>query len=541
VGKRSQRKSKEAPPKPTATRPNEWTKSIEHRAGLIAIALVVLATTRIVATYAVFNHIYDEPAHIACGMEWLVKRTYQIEALHPPLARVMTAIGPFLAGVRPPASGTMWNQGLDELYEGHHYDLTLALARAGILPFFWIACVVVYLWGVRISGRLTALFALLVFTNTPAVLAHAGVATTDMALTAGLGAVLLMLILWIENPTWKRAIGLGCAGAFAILSKFSALAFFPACALGMLVFYLVHAKPTMAALLAKARVLAAPALVSLLVGAGLVWAGYRFSFDHGPAPEFFQGLRDLAKYNNGLSNSYLLGVYSTRGFWYYYPVALFFKTPIVILVLAIIGAVIGRKAGLGAVSWAAVGLLLFAAFSHINIGIRHVLPLYLFAALMCGVAGRAMLDSAKPWPRWLMGGLLVWLLVSVGISHPDYLPYFNFFAGSTPEDILVDSDLDWGQDMKRLSARLKELGAPQVTFDEFIPARLQVEHGFPLIKESDPVIPGAGWNAVSLTMLKYTRLGLYEYYPNVKLWTEKLKPTERVGHGVLLYYYVPPK
>ena len=49
-------------------------------------------------------------------------------------------------------------------------------------------------------------------------------------------------------------------------------------------------------------------------------------------------------------------------------------------------------------------------------------------------------------------------------AHPDYLPYFNALAGSNPERIVVDSDLDWGQDLKRLGRRLKELGAPSVAF-----------------------------------------------------------------------------
>jgi 4-amino-4-deoxy-L-arabinose transferase-like glycosyltransferase len=474
-------------------------------------------------------------------MEWLAKGQYTIEALHPPLARVMTAIGPFLAGARPPASGTIWEQGLDELYQGHRYDLRLTLARAGILPFFWIASAVVYLWALRISGLLTAVFSVLVFTNTPAILAHSGLATTDMALTAGLSAALLTLLTWIDNPSLKRSVGLGAAVAFALLAKFSTVAFLPACAAGMLALFFLRTKPRGPALLKKLRTLAIPVLIALAVCAVVIWAGYRFSFDHVPAPEFFQGIKDLATYNNSLSHSYLLGVYNTSGFWYYYEVALFYKTPIAILLLAIIGAFVGRKSALGYVSFAALGLLILAAFSHINIGIRHVLPLYLFAALMCGAAIRTMLESSQFWPKWVCGGLVLWLVASVAASHPDYLPYFNAFAGSTPEDILVDSDLDWGQDMKRLSARLKELGAQQVTIDEFIPARLQAEHGFPPIKEPDPVIPGTGWNAISLTMLKYTRLGLYEYYPNAKLWTEKLKPVERVGHGVLLYYYVPPK
>src|SRR5580704_1147981 len=64
----------------------------------IFLVLVAVASARIIATYTVFNHTIDEPAHIACGMEWLDKKVYRYEPQHPPLARVMTAIGPYLAG-----------------------------------------------------------------------------------------------------------------------------------------------------------------------------------------------------------------------------------------------------------------------------------------------------------------------------------------------------------------------------------------------------------------------------------------------------------
>ena len=73
---------------------------LETRALLIAVTLVLIASARIIATYTVFNHTSDEPAHIACGMEWLDKGIFHWEPDHPPLARVATAIGPFLLGIR---------------------------------------------------------------------------------------------------------------------------------------------------------------------------------------------------------------------------------------------------------------------------------------------------------------------------------------------------------------------------------------------------------------------------------------------------------
>src|ERR1019366_4370653 len=67
---------------------------------LFFIVLVLIASARIVATYSVFNDTLDETAHIGCGMEWLDKKVYIYEPQHPPLARLMTAMGPYMIGAR---------------------------------------------------------------------------------------------------------------------------------------------------------------------------------------------------------------------------------------------------------------------------------------------------------------------------------------------------------------------------------------------------------------------------------------------------------
>ena len=105
---------------------------------------------------------------------------------------------------------------------------------------------------------------------------------------------------------------------------------------------------------------------------------------------------------------------------------------------------------------------------------------------------------------------------------------------------MVDSDLDWGQDMKRLAQRLHQAGAPELTFNQFLIADLEHEHGFPPIREMDLANPSPGWNAVSLTYLKVGRLGLWNSYPQLRLWPEYIEPTERVGKGVLLWYFAYP-
>lgn len=78
-----------------------------------------------------------------------------------------------------------------------------------------------------------------------------------------------------------------------------------------------------------------------------------------------------------------------------------------------------------------------------------------------------------------------------------------------------------------------------MTFSPFINAYLHDYHGFPPIQDSDPISPSPGWNAVSITVWKVARMGLYEQHKDVQLWPDLVKPKERVGRGVLLYYFPP--
>src|SRR5215469_15121981 len=113
--------------------------TVSRWAVLAAAALVVIGSLRIISTYTVFNHTIDEPDNLAAGMEYLSTGRFLYEDVHPPLARVMAAIGPFLAGERFHRGPDSFQEGYRILGTGAHYDRILALGRAGILPFFWIA------------------------------------------------------------------------------------------------------------------------------------------------------------------------------------------------------------------------------------------------------------------------------------------------------------------------------------------------------------------------------------------------------------------
>jgi len=544
------------------------TPFLERHSLLLAIVLVAIASARIVATYPVFSHTADEPAHLACGVEWLDRGTYLMEAQHPPLARVFAGLGPFLLGRRlhgPAAdpsvpTGTeedfgprfrlMALAGMDLLYQ--NYDATLAAARAGILPFFWLACAVVYLWAKRDFGAPVALAALLLFSSLPPVLAHAGLATTDMALTATLGAAFLAGRVWIERPNPRTAALFGFCGALAVASKFSSLVYFPAVAAVAIVWYLAttHFPASRVGPAIRER---APSLgIAVAVLAVVVWAAYRFSFGKAyfgnfrlPAPEFYLGLLEVTQHNARGHLTYLLGQLSVDGFWYYYPVVLLVKTPLGFLVLAAAGAVIAvrrRQSFESALSLAfTAGILLAAWFGRINIGVRHILPVYLGLSILAAQAlWRALDDSSgRKWLPPVAAVLALWAILASGASHPDYLPYFNEIAASHPENVLVDSDLDWGQDVKRLKTRLTEVGAKSVGFTPIAYLDPQRERDLPPLAPNDPQTPYAGWNAVSLTQWKEDRFGLGMSQQELRFWPDNVPPQQVVGKSIFLWYFPP--
>lgn len=539
------------------------TAFLERRAPILAVMLVLLATIRIVATYSVFDHTFDEPAHIGCGMQWLSEGRYDYEPQHPPLARVAAAMGPYLLGVRSQGTPKMNTDhdfsmvvdGLKILYYGNHYEKTLTAARLGILPFFWVACAVVYGWGSRYFGRAVAVAALFLFTFLEPVLAHAGLATTDMALTAFLGAAFLAGTIWVEQPTFGRSALFGLCAGLAIVSKYSSLVFFPAGTAVALLWFWLRNRPKPAELRAALRRLLPGAIVATVAICVVIFAAFRFSWgDSGiaglklPAPEFFQGIRDVAKHNAEGHPSYLLGMRSRFGFWEYYPVVLAVKTPLAYLFLLGIGIpLVTRRKGefrLGYVPLAcAAGIVAVAMFSHINIGVRHILPVYMGFSLVAG-AGAVHLWRMAPmrkWAKYSLPAALLWFGGTSLAAHPDYLPYFNELAGSHPERILVDSDLDWGQDYKRLGERLRELGVKEVTMETFLAADLEGQHGFPRIRDLDPLRPAYGWNALGVTSWKARRIQLYDTHPELKvLWPDLYEPTEKIGKSMYLWYFPPP-
>jgi 4-amino-4-deoxy-L-arabinose transferase-like glycosyltransferase len=311
-----------------------------------------MAVLRIVLAYPETGITFDEPGHMACGLQYLSEHVYLYESEHPPLARVMAALGPFLDHARPTWQTNQDREGLAVLYRNTQVLRTLVLMRLGILPFFLLASAVVYLWATRYFGKVTGVAATALFTMMPPVLAHAGLATTDMALTGCLGAAFFSLIVWAEKPGIRESVWLGVTAGLMVLSKFTALGFFPVAAVFGLAAVLVCRRPTFGLLTTLGQRRLVPFVMAIAAGALVIWAGYLFSFGKVagwnvsmPAPEVFNGIRNALHHNAVGHFSYLLGRVSTAGWWYYFPVVLAVKTPLGYLALLGLGLYLACRSG----------------------------------------------------------------------------------------------------------------------------------------------------------------------------------------------------
>lgn len=506
---------------------------------------MVLALVRIVATYGVYSHTGDEPRHIAAGIERWSAGRYTLDELHPPLARVILAIGPYATGARSVGEEQVWREASAVMRTGGGYERNLRLARMGVLPFFLLACWIVWWWGRRLGGVEAAAFAVVVFTLVPAVVGHAGLATTDVALLATLMAACAAWLTWTEEPqSLGRAVLLGVAGGAALATKQSAIPYFGAIALLSLFFLRPWRKLTPHELW---RAIAVAALAAFMV----LWASHGFSVGRvagvvAPFPEFFLGLGQIVRQGGGGHLSYLLGYPAVRGNVAFFPVALLVKTPLALWVL------IGLAGAWAVQQWRRSGktdhgaflpllmagaVLITAIAANITAGVRLILPVYAFLSVVIGAF------IARAWAyrgtlRSLAAASLGVLLIESATAHPDALAYFNVLVPNEPARVLVDSDLDWGQDLYRLRDTVLARGITHLAL-AYWGSGDRARDVLPALRPVPQHQPDTGWVAISETYYRMGTIsnagGRWSIDTTAYKWLRDYEPVATVGKSIRLY------
>jgi 4-amino-4-deoxy-L-arabinose transferase-like glycosyltransferase len=185
--------------------------------------------------------------------------------------------------------------------------------------------------------------------------------------------------------------------------------------------------------------------------------------------------------------TFLRGNYSMVGFRGYFFWSFLLKTPLPAMAAIAAGlvlALVRRRPWRSVMAFLIVPVAVYLAISipsHINIGHRHLLPVYPFLYVL---AGGLALEAARfrPAARSCLAGAALLIIAVSGqlvfspesgmrdrpprwyqVVSPHYLAYFNELAGGPDQGYksLVDSNLDWGQDLKALKSWLDQRGVAE--------------------------------------------------------------------------------
>lgn len=468
----------------------------------------------------------DEPVHILSGWFGVRGRTAIVNIEHPPAAKALAGLALGTLPLPPPPSEvpmgtTFTDYGHSFLFENVvSADRIAAAARAPFLGVLAVLLLLVFLAARSRYGTAAGLFALALLALDPNFVAHAGVVHTDVGAAATFLAAVLAWEAARKRPTPLRVALAGVALGLALATKFSAILLVPILLLQSLLAARSDPSPGRAVARAAARLAAAGAVAILVILAIYAPLTARMNRDHqrlvihqmvagrgaprlsAAIESFVPVSRPLAHYAGGLASvvrqssvgggvNYLLGRKSVEGFPSYFFVAFALKSTLAFLaVTALVVALYLRRprefAQEGRLFLLPVAVLFLASLgSAYNIGIRHLLPVYPFLALAGAAVFARAVSAARAGSKGkvAVAGLAL-LPVLSGVEllriHPHELSYFNALAGG-PErgrELLSDSNVDWGLDLKRLATELARRGATDPTVVYFggddVPARIGV-------------------------------------------------------------------
>lgn len=447
----------------------------------------------------------DENFHLVAGYSYLRWGDFRLNPEHPPLAKILAALPLLLIQTNDePLLGDRrdavqvngkygWLLANQWLFSSNNADRLFLYARLPMVFLGLCLGIGVFHWARELYGLGGAFAALALCVFDPNMLAYAPVVHTDIPFTLALFAGSYFFWRTLGAITWFN--GLMTAGCFALaaITKFSFVTILPIWGVWGLFHIFVGngARPTLVfgrEVLGRWRKVGWLTLILLSTipfAYGTVWLAYGFSYDSIPGqrgPLLLSAAVSPSPWSISLMHlnaahhflpeawvygfiyalstfqrtAYLLGEISGEGFWLYFPIAFVVKTPLPMLLLFLASLVFlfGRR------NFAAHGRFLllpvllfftFAMYSHMNIGLRHILPIYPFLFVWIGGFVATLWNGRLKTTRWAVFLVGLWLAGSTLRAYPDYLAFFNESVASDDRyKVLVDSNLDWGQELKGL-------------------------------------------------------------------------------------------
>lgn len=469
---------------------------------LCALCCLAVFAALLVTSIRQQSPTYDEGCHIFSGYTYWTRSDFGVNFGHPPFLKLLAAAPLIpLALHTPPvrretSEGECWSDG--RIFVNSN-DSTALVFRTRLAAGFFAVLLGGLLFEAawRMFGPGPALLAVALFVFEPNMLAHGALVTTDMAVACCLFAAVYAFYRYVTRPTLIRLFESGFAAGLVLAAKFSGILVFPIL-LALTLVELFSARCLRAnesaekyaigpSCLRLGKALLAIAAISLVV----LWAFYSFRFRAhaggwkmapslaesvharpGTGAELQMGSRALLAiahwkvlpeaYLYGLakvtervyssSTSYLFGKVYQGGNWFYFPAVFVIKSTLGFLLL--LGLVLASKS-LGPakrrrevlfMALPAAVYFLASLTSNLDIGVRHLLPIYPFLIILIAAGAWALMERRRAW-SYAVVALVALHIVSSLRAYPDYLSYSNEIWGGPAEtyQVLTDSNVDWGQ------------------------------------------------------------------------------------------------
>ena len=555
---------------------------------VVVVLLAIMAAIQ-VTTAAKECQTWDEHIHLSAGYAYWKAGAYPFNMEHPALVKLIAAAPLLLLNPTLPTDSPAWKEhrdrefGVEFLY--HNRVSPERLLWAGRLPIMGLAILfglAIAWWLRRRFGAAVALTALALYCLDPNIIAHSRYVTTDLPLAGIYFLASVAAVEYLETSRVRDLLVACLLFGVAMVTKYSAVVLLPAFALLYLVRWwqrpsefpirrlmlamvtligvtltviaVVYWPDTLRCLRGGAESFAEWGDERTLVGRTLQWMG---KWLHLPTHTYPFGLQMVADHNRVGHGAYLMGKYSRLGWWYYFPVAFLVKSTVASLLAALgvlaagVWWLLVRSAGslltrLREAPFIWYGLVLPPAIfftvsmtSTINIGLRHILPIYPFLYVSAAVA---LVRVRFRFSRVLLASVLTLQALECASIYPHYLAFFNAFSGGPANGpkYLVDSNIDWGQDLKKLARWLDAHGTRRVYLRYFGGDQI-VHEGLESLD-----VPGTadlagraaidGFVAVSVTYLYGVYVPEAEY-----AWLRERQPAAKVGYSIYVYDMRKPK
>ena len=510
---------------------------------LAVLSLMLVMVAEIVHTIRGESLTWDEGDHIFAGYESWKTHDYGLNPEHPPMVKMLATIPLLGLPLKVPAlqgrffKTEAYMDGRELLFrngpaDGGRYSAETLTFRVRIFTIVFpiAAALLVFFAGKEMFSTTAGLIALTLFCFDPNLIAHSALVTTDMAASCTIFATVYCFWRWIKRPTWGRLVLVGIAAGLALAAKHSTVLLAP-----MLVvlaveeiagrWFAMRHDPKRAYALRRAALHIVGALaVIVVIGVVVLWGFYGFRYNARPAglalspslaeyvgplagieahgillagrlhllPEsWLYGLADVRAMANGMP-SYFFGKVYLHGVWFYFPVLFLIKSTLALMVMAALTKYAVWRGWMklhwfkgGRELWFIVTpmiIYLFVAMgSHLNIGARHILPVWVFCCVFAGGGMAALIARDKRW-TWVAAVLLLCHAGTSLHASPNYMSYVNEAWGGPTQTYryLTDSNTDWGQQLIATSKYLREHNVHDCMFGYFVaPFILPADYGIP--------------------------------------------------------------